>query len=85
LWDQELLGAWDKSPVTIFAPPLSDHFTSFSVKYRPVFALKTHKMYEKIRHKSDNGLLSQAPREEYSKFITIKKDKTLLFEKVVYL
>ena len=55
------LGAWDKSPVTIFAPPLSDHFTRFSVKYRPVFALKTRKTDKKIRHKSDNGLLSQAP------------------------
>jgi len=49
------LGAWDKSPTTIFAPPVSAHFTGFSVKYRPVFALKTRKMDENNRHKSDSG------------------------------
>jgi len=50
----KLLGAWDKSPATIFAPPVSAHFTGFSVKYCPVFALKTHKMDGNNRHKSDS-------------------------------
>ena len=27
------LGAWDKSPATIFASPFSAHFSRFSVKY----------------------------------------------------
>jgi len=49
-----ILGAWDKSIATIFAPPVSAHFTGFSIKYCPVFALKTRKMDENNRHKDDS-------------------------------
>jgi hypothetical protein len=47
-------GAWDKSLVTIFAPPLSARPTRFSDKYEPVFAFKTHETDENNRHKSDD-------------------------------
>ena len=53
------LGALDKSPATIFAPPVSACFTRFSVKYRRIFAFKTRKTDENIRHKSDDAIFVQ--------------------------
>jgi len=49
------LGAWDKSPTTIFAPPVFVHFTGFEGEYWAVFNRKTRKMGGNRRCKDGGG------------------------------